>query len=208
MIVYLVRHGLSAANVARRVTGTPADGLTDAGRRQAQDLGHWVREAGIRPDLFLVSHWQRARETANLIFPEAEWLEERRLGETDAGSVADLPLDGFLASWPDFYASPANKYPEGESHLALDERVQALWADLCARQAQSLFIVTHSGPISCVLQHVLGIGMDRFPAFLPTHASVSVLEAGAGPDGEVGYFRLKAFSLGPLPGIASAVNAS
>jgi len=200
VIVYLIRHGLSAANVAQRVTGTPADDLVEAGRQQAESLGAWIRLAGVRPDAFLVSHWTRARSTAHALYPDASWVEDRRLGETDAGMAAELPIRKFLADWPSFYDSPANEYPNGESHLALSRRVGEFWADLCSREFRSACIVTHSGPISCILQRVVGIGMERFPAFLPAHASLSVLESEGG-GGATTEFRLKGFSLLPQPGI-------
>jgi len=200
MIFYLIRHGLSAANVARRVTGTPIDELVEAGRLQAENLGAWMREAGIQPEAFFVSHWRRARQTALALYPEVSWTEDCRLGETDAGSAADLSQAQFLASWPDFHDSPTNAYPQGESHLALDARVGAFWAELCASPLRSACLVTHSGPISCILQRVLGVGMERFPAFLPAHASLSVLES-EDAGGAASRFHLKGFSAVPQPGI-------
>lgn len=207
MIVYLVRHGLSKANVARLVTGTPADGLVDEGRRQAEALGAWLRGAGVVPDRYLVSHWGRARQTADLLFPGAPWVVDERLGETDAGSAADMSLESFLESWPDFYGSHLNCYPAGESHQQLHERVANAWADLRKSDANVVLAVTHSGPISCLLQQMLGIAMDRFPAFLPSHASVSILESGVPSGSGDPSFRLRGFSAGPLPFVPTSAAA-
>lgn len=191
MKVYLLRHGLSASNVAGLVTGTPADELVDAGRRQAAALGRWLRDAGVQPDAFFVSHWGRARQTADLVCPGADWHEDTRLGETDAGEVAQFSRADFVARWPGFYDDPSNTYPGGESHLDLNQRVLSFWDELVQLEVRSALIATHSGPVSCILQHVLSVPMARFPAFLPAHATISVVET------QPGGTRLRAFSCGP-----------
>lgn len=201
MIVYLVRHGLSEANVTGLVTGTPADRLVEQGVVQAEALRGWLHDAGVKPEAFYVSHWGRARQTAELLFPEAPWQEDLRLGETRAGTVAEQLLTEFLAGWPDFYASNANLYPGGESHLDLNRRVLSFWHELGRCELSSVMLVSHSGPISCILQYLLGVNMERFPAFLQTQASVTVLEScGHGDEGGM-RFRLKGFALGPLSNI-------
>ena len=206
MIVYLVRHGLSAANVAGLVTGTPEDCLVEQGVAQAEALRGWLLDAKVTPEAFYVSHWGRARQTAELLFPEAPWQEDPRLGETYAGTVAEQRLPEFLAGWPDFYSSNDNLYPGGESHLDLNRRVLSFWHEMGRCGLSSLMLVSHSGPISCILQHVLGVGMDHFPAFLPAQASVSVLES-CGPGAELDRsFRLKGFALGPLSNIGWGVT--
>lgn len=192
MRVYLLRHGLSVSNVAGLVTGTPADELVEAGRLQALALGRWLRKGGVRPEAFYVSHWGRARETAQLAWPDADWQEDARVGETDAGEVALLARAAFVARWPAFYDDPSNAYPGGESHLDLNRRVLSFWHELVQRELRSVLIATHSGPVSCILQRVLGVPMARFPAFLPAHSTVSVIDAGADGEG-----RLLSFSCGP-----------
>ena len=201
MRVFIIRHGLSASNLAGLVTGTPADELVDTGRAQALALGQWLRESGVQPDAFFVSHWGRARQTAQLAMPNVDWQEDSRLGETDAGEDAQLQRAAFLTRWPEFYDNPSNTYPGGESHLDLNQRVLSFWRELSECGLASVMLVTHSGPISCILQNVMGIGMDKFPAFLPVQASVSVVEScGVGADGEMQY-QLKSFAIGPLANI-------
>lgn len=195
MILYLIRHGRSEANERGWVTGTPDDPLSAAGLEQAQALARWWTDLGVQPERLMVSHWRRARETAEILFPQRLAETDRRLGETDAGSVAQLPLTQFLREHPAFYANPANAYPGGESHNDLNHRVLA-WLDEQLHQCfDSLCVVAHSGPISCILQHLVGVGMEAFPKFLPTHASLSAIrfQPGRGVDGA----RLLAFAIGP-----------
>ena len=187
MKLILVRHGLSEANQRAVVTGTPEDPLSPAGRVQAQDTGELLAHAGFDAGLCVVSHWKRARESAALIAPGQAFHVDPRLGETDAAEVAEWPLARFLASHPDFYSDHRRPYPGGESHQQLNERVLA-WLDevRIARQGQRVLAVTHAGPIACLLQHALGIPMERFPALLARNASLSVIEYGqASPQGKV-----------------------
>lgn len=194
MIVYLIRHGCSIANEQKLVTGTPKDGLSDLGRRQAVALNDWLLEQKVQPERFFISQWARARETATCIFPKIKWEMDYRLGETDAGSVADMPLSDFMEVAPFFYKNPGNKYPGGESHLDLNLRVLNWLNEQLEKPCGSIVVVAHSGPISCILQNILQIDMASFPAFLPAHASVSVISFSRLND--VWKGKLNGFSLG------------
>ncbi|WER45182.1 phosphoglycerate mutase family protein [Cupriavidus sp. WKF15] len=209
MRLYLFRHGLSEANIARRVTGTPEDPLSAQGVNQARAMAPWIEAAAICPDRFLTSQWRRAQETARLLFPTAEWEIDPRLGETDAGAVANAPLDSFLHDYPDFYSDYRNAYPGGESHATLNERVLDWLHSLRVQgisdtAASEIAVVSHSGPIACLLQQALSIGMERFPALLPAHASLTILDWNVGSDLPV----LRGFSLMPPEALASMSMSS
>ena len=198
MMLFLFRHGKSHANKAGLVTGTRADTLVDEGRSQAEAMQRWLGHTTLEADHYFTSTWQRAQETARLMFPHAEWRSDPRLGETDAGSVAEWPLAEFVGQYPDFYSNNATPYPDGESHEDLNRRVIGWLDDMLARHPSDakIVVVAHSGPIACLLQHALDIGMERFPAMLPSHASLTVIEyseTGAGSH----QARLRAFSLTP-----------
>ncbi|KXB30135.1 hypothetical protein AT959_12230 [Dechloromonas denitrificans] len=195
MILYLIRHGRSQANEQRLVTGTPSDSLSVVGRNQAAGLADWLSKQSVQPERFMVSHWSRARETAEIVFPEADWVTDTRLGETDAGSVANLPLTNFLQDQPNFYANLGNRYPGGESHLDLNARTLACLDEQLQKPCRLMAVVAHSGPITCILQHVLQMDMTSFPAFLPMHATVSVVHFSN--QSGVWTGRLAGFALGP-----------
>lgn len=204
MILYLIRHGRSWANEQRLVTGTPSDSLSPTGLRQVAALADWLSKQSIQPERFMVSHWGRARETAEMAFPEANWVTDSRLGETDAGLVANLPLPEFLEEQPDFYADPANPYPGGESHLDLNARVLAWLDEQLHNPCRSLAVAAHSGPITCILQHVLQMNMTLFPAFLPAHATVSVVHFSFQSNTWKG--RVAGFALGPTENTAGILH--
>lgn len=199
MIFYLIRHGKSLANEAKLVTGTPEDNLSPEGFAQVARMKSWLEQSGFVANRHITSQWKRAQQTAHVLLPDAVWQIDPRVGETDAGIVADWPLARFLSEEPDFYSNPASRYPDGESHQELNERVLAwLYAQL-ASPCDAVMLVAHSGPITCILQHVLGMTMDSFPALLPAHASLSIVEI---CQGKYGWDRrLISFSTGSPLGL-------
>lgn len=176
MIFYLIRHGRSHANEAGLVTGTPADTLTPMGLSQAIRTAEWIEKAGLIAQRHVTSHWARAHQTASSLVPDAAWQVDSRVGETVAGDVADWTLTRFMTEVPGFYADPNNRYPGGESHRDLNDRVLDWFRLQLADPCEVLMLVSHSGPISCILQHVLELPLGQFPVFLPSHASLSVIE--------------------------------
>lgn len=199
MIIYLIRHGRSNANEAGLVTGTPVDTLCGEGGEQSLRTAAWLSELGISAERHVTSQWRRAQQTAAIIRPGINWDIDVRVGETKAGDVAEWPLDQFLIQYPDFYSDFTIRYPNGESHFELNERVLQWFHEQLSHPVSSVMLVAHSGPISCILQYALGISMERFPAFLPAHSSLSVLDITK----SAGIWRSKllGFSLGPAANI-------
>lgn len=177
----LLRHGTSNANLSHLVTGTPRDELSALGMQQAQDAASAYSLDSLPFSRFLVSQWKRAQQTAQILLPSQSFEVDTRLGETDAGEVADWTNEQFHASHPDFYADPGNAYPGGESHLDLYARVTG-WLETMQNDCRgNVLVVTHAGPIACLLHEALGIPMDRFPCMMVAQTSLTVIEyPGAG----------------------------
>ena len=195
MKLFLIRHGLSEANEVQLVTGTPNDILSTKGIDEVARLNRWLRKCPVQIDCYVSSQWERAYH----LFPDANWYIDPRIGETDAGIVANWKLDRFLSQYPHFYSTPENRYPGGESHVDLNKRVLDFLYNVVDIGYCSCAAVTHSGPISCILQHLLGIEMSSFPVFLPSHASLTLVEAYL-KDGNIAG-RLLTFSSGPIGNI-------
>jgi len=113
-------------------------------------------------------------------------------------------LAKFRREFPSFYENPANAYPAGEAHLDLNARVLAWLDEQLLKPCRAIAVVAHSGPISCVLQYVLAINMELFPAFLPMHATISVVHFTR--DGGVWRGRLMGFSLGPSENVRGLLH--
>lgn len=193
------------ANDAGLVTGTPADVLCNEGLDQAERMAIWLNEIGLSAKRYYTSQWSRAQQTASRLIPSVEWKVEHRLGETNAGEVADWPLPRFLEKFPNFYDDPKNNYPGGESHIELNARVLEWFQEQLEQPCSSLMLLAHSGPIACILQHVVGVGMNKFPAFIPVHASLSVVDMKY-LNGKW-HGKLLALSLGPQANLLDALFA-
>ncbi|HAX19795.1 MAG TPA: histidine phosphatase family protein [Hydrogenophaga sp.] len=182
MRLVLVRHGLSVANLKGLVTGTPLDDLSPAGIEQVDQTRRFLERIDFQAKHFFTSQWLRAQHSARILFPDAYFQVDPRLGETHAGSVADIRLPDFLVQQPDFYANHLNRYPDGETHAELNRRVLAWLQDIQEQCTGTVVAVTHAGPIACLLQHALGIPMERFPSLIARNASLSVIDYASGDD--------------------------
>ena len=149
--LYLVRHGETEWNRARRIQGRTDIPLNDTGRDQARASGRLL--ARRQWDAVLASPLSRAFETASIIatelgLPEPEPLPavvERNYGEAEGLDWQQLELR--------FPASA--DVPGRESREDVAARVVPALIELAERQAdQRLVIVSHGGAIRAVLGEV------------------------------------------------------
>ncbi|WP_165072487.1 histidine phosphatase family protein [Desulfovibrio sp. ZJ200] len=200
--IYLLRHGEAEANVLGLVNGTPAHALTEKGRQQAVRAGRLIKEYGLRFDALMVSHWARARQTAEIVLPGATFETDPRLGEHDSGECGNLTWAEAEKMYPDFFRirSFSTPYPGGESVSQLHARVLDWFmeADTALAKDASLLAVTHAGPIDRLLRHVCHVPAELNKAvFFAANASLTCIakEPGNRWSGDPGGWELKFFSL-------------
>ncbi|HEU4807784.1 MAG TPA: histidine phosphatase family protein [Homoserinimonas sp.] len=155
--LYLVRHGETDWNRARRIQGTTDIQLNETGREQARATGrllarrHW--------DGIVTSPLSRAAETARIIAEELglpeptilDALAERNYGEAE-GLTGDELLTRFPGDTP-----VAGREPRS----AVADRVMPTLVDLAEQDAErSIIVVSHGGVIRTVLKVV---GPDHGP---------------------------------------------
>lgn len=153
----LVRHAESEGNRDRVFTATPAVGLTERGRRQAQAAAAWIRTRHA-PRLVVSSPYARARQTAEIVaaalgLPVAI---EDDLRERDYGTLAGQA-----------YATPRPDYDRerywlwrpagGETLEEVLVRVGATLDRLAAGTADGeLVVVSHGAVMMAAHRHVTG----------------------------------------------------
>jgi probable phosphoglycerate mutase len=169
----LVRHGLSASNVAfpaadarglleSGLTGRDADvELTDTGRRQAAAVGKWLAElpADRRPEVVITSPYRRARETWRLA-AEASGLDlpapvtDDRLVDRLLGDLEMMTRAAIAQRFPDEEARRAEagdhhyRPPGGESFADIEVRLAAFLADLNSAYAgRRVIVVAHDAVV-------------------------------------------------------------
>ena len=171
---YLVRHGESEANAARRFAGQSDSPLTARGRRQAETVAKEL--AKVKFDKVVSSDLSRTRDTAEIIaraqgvpveiVPELREIDVGdRTGQT-FDEVAGLPVwkeNGFVA------------WPGGETLDQVLARTLAAIDKLAGENpGRTILVVGHGGVNRILVSHFLGIlpKLERTPA---TNTSISVV---------------------------------
>jgi ribonuclease H / adenosylcobalamin/alpha-ribazole phosphatase len=183
-VLWLIRHGQSAGNVARdaaheeglhRIALDHRDvdvPLSDLGRGQALALGRWFAqgEEGQRPDVILCGPYVRAVQTAELFreaggcAPDLRICIDERLREKEFGVLDGLTTLGIHEFQPEqahfrrvlgkFYHRP----PGGESWVDVIFRLRALLDTVSLHYAgKRVMIVAHQVVVLCmryVLEHL------------------------------------------------------
>lgn len=152
MTVELIRHGETALQREHRYQGRLDVPLSQEGREG-------LKPAFQCPNCVYVSHLLRARQTAALLFPEAEQvvvpgLEEMDFGRFEGKNYRELSDDPAYQSWVDgFCQGPC---PGGESKEEFCVRVcaafEALLEEAQARGENSVTIVAHGGIQMAVME--------------------------------------------------------
>jgi len=155
--LYLLRHGLTEANLKGIYAGSGTDlPLSDEGAAQLDRLAEDF-EYPPAPTVF-VSPLLRARQTADILYPRArqigiEDLREIHLGEFEGKTVEQLQADPAYHQWldPKQQLTP----PGGESGAAFARRAGAVLEKLCEymirSETQEAAVVTHGGLIMTAL---------------------------------------------------------
>lgn len=178
-LLWIVRHGQSAGNVARdaaeaaghalidiefRDIDTP---LSDLGVEQSRALGRWFARLppAERPQVVLASPYVRARETALLVMEEAGWRAgeevrlrlDERLREKEFGILDRLTRHGIKQNHPELDAqrSHVGKFyfrpPGGESWCDVILRLRSL-TEMVSREhaGERVLVVAHQVIVNCM----------------------------------------------------------
>jgi broad specificity phosphatase PhoE len=169
--LWLVRHGESTANLARRKAengglltidfpGREMDvPLSETGVKQSLALGDWFAKQEEKPTVVISSPYVRTQETARLILETAQIktvkvIYDERLREREFGIFDRLTWAGSMQKYPEecekrtqigkFYYRP----PHGESWCDVAVRVRSVWRDVRDDYAgENVMIVSHEAVI-------------------------------------------------------------
>jgi 2,3-bisphosphoglycerate-dependent phosphoglycerate mutase/probable phosphoglycerate mutase len=161
--IWLVRHGQTELNKARRYQGASDSPLTSFGIRQAEALAQRLRRIPFK--LAISSPTTRARLTAETILGdrEARLFEDPRWAETNQGRWEGLTYREVRARFP---AEAVARFSDmlhgrpsgGESLAEVAARVAQAWAALLLQNPGGrVLLVTHATPIQLVLCAISGM---------------------------------------------------
>lgn len=174
----LLRHGRTELNADERLQGTLDPELDEAGVRQAELAGAFIRQR-YSVDHVITSPLVRARQTAEVAgFGSAAETDQRfaevAYGEYEGAPVGDLAR-GLISNWSrDIEYAP----PGGESMGSLVRRVSQACQDLvAARAGETVLVVSHQMPIKAAVIWGVGGPPQQILRYHMHYASVSVVVA-------------------------------
>ena len=145
MLIYLLRHGLTAYNAEKRYQGQRDIPLSPEGRAQ-------LCRAHIHPKTVYITPLCRTRQTAEVLFPEADLVEVRDLQEMCFGSFEgrnfiEMEHDPDYLAWVD--ANCESPCPDGETKALFSARVCRAFSALVDKALvdgeETLVILAHGG---------------------------------------------------------------
>lgn len=153
MRIWLIRHGRTPLNEEGRYQGKLDTGLSEEGQRA-------LRRADVSPARVYVSPALRARQTAGILFPDADQVVAEDLREMDFGAFDgrgwwEMENDADYRSWVD--GGCLGQCPGGEDRASCSARVCAAFARILDEnlrdcRTDDLFIVAHGGTQMAVLE--------------------------------------------------------
>jgi len=158
--IWLIRHGQTALNKARRYQSVSDYGLTAYGQQQANALAHRLRRTPFHAAV--ISPTRRARETVEIVLGqrEAAMFYDARWAETNHGRWEGLTYREVRARFPEEsvarFADPLDgRATGGESLAEVQARVLAGWQALLQNYPGGrVLVATHATPIQLILCHL------------------------------------------------------
>lgn len=164
MRLFLVRHGQTAANVARQLdTARPGLDLTDVGRRQALALGHRLEHEDL--GAIYTSDLVRAQQTAEplahtlgLGLVILSGLREIQAGDYEM-STEWGPYIEAVAAWRD---DPTRAIPGGDTGVGFMARYTGAIRRIADDGHESAVAVSHGAAMRVWCSVSLGLPLDFF----------------------------------------------
>lgn len=181
--IYLIRHGQTDWNLARRWQGHIDIPLNGTGRRQALLLAQ--RLADLQLQAIYTSDLLRASETASIV-AEPQGLKpvaEPALRERSGGLFQGLTFDELNSKYRDEWRRVRlenSTPPEGESLLDVAQRITTCYEIIVRRHSsQVVALVSHGGALNLLISYILGLPIGQ-PAriSLRGNTGLSVIESG------------------------------
>ena len=166
MRVLLIRHGLTIYNLEHRYQGWVDIPLCTAGKVALQPKQVWEQ----CPTEVYVSPLIRARQTAEILFPDAkqqvvEAFREFNFGEFDGYTYEELAMNPSYQPWVDGGCS--GRCPGGEDRKSYRRRTVKGFLELANSGLDRMIIVAHGGTQMALLSQFCPECEDYFEAQLP-----------------------------------------
>ena len=154
MQVTLIRHSQTPGNAQLRYIGRTDEPLSAQGIALAEKVG-----ADPNVEAVYVTSLQRTRQTADILFPEAEQivlddLREMDFGDFEGRNYTEMEHDAAYRAWVD--SGCLTPCPNGEGRAEFCERVCTAFASVVRHAAEigkeTLTFVVHGGTIMAIME--------------------------------------------------------
>lgn len=147
MVLYVVRHGETEANVKNLFNGINSLDLTETGIQQAKNIQSSIKKLDI--DYIFCSPLKRTIHTANILNVKNKQIYiDKRLIERECGEYTLKPIS-LIKDLDLLYDKNTNHYQEFEPFSSILERVSSFIQDLKEnyKSEDNILIVTHGDVI-------------------------------------------------------------
>lgn len=186
MLIYVVRHGETNANVDGYLQGWTNDPLNENGRKLAEITGQGMR--GIKFDYCISSPLVRARETAEIILKESgndipiqfdNRIKEINMGDWERKKFRPGEREVDEEQMRLFFTDPFAfaGYPSGESMYQVCERTQEFLKELVKKDdGKTYLITTHGFALRAMLNYLYENPSDFWHGHVPYNCAVNIIE--------------------------------
>ena len=180
--VYMIRHGVTASNLAGRYMSRSQETLSNDGRWQARQLA--LRLASFELAAIYASPLRRTKETAEIIAqphalavtvePDFNELDLHRWEGLTAAEIEDRDPK----AWELWCAEPARLRLDGiETFEDVRQRVRRGLQNVVRRHPEdATAVVTHDGIVRIAVLEALGIGLGHYRSIPVDNTGLTVLE--------------------------------
>lgn len=162
MKIFLIRHGETTSDVDNLFGGDYDDHLTEKGIEQSKELAKKLVGCGIQ--IIFSSSRIRAKETANILKSHLncyiEIVDDIR-ERNNYGILTGMNRDEAQAKYMELVERLKNYRDTIESAESYDDfeyRVQKGFQYIANLSYNTVAIVTHGGPIRCLMRSILNVG--------------------------------------------------
>ncbi len=163
MLLYMIRHGESENNLAKRHSGHSLTSLTEKGIEDGRRAGEKLR--GIKFDKIYTSDLPRTQQTCMAAFPGAEYEPLRLIKEINVGVCTDRFVSDCEAQYGDFYKECKANFDYtplgGENSDMLRARARKFLKMLEESGFETVAAFSHGAFIKHTLDVVLGANLDK-----------------------------------------------
>ena len=178
-VLYLMRHGAIEWPEPDCFIGQTDAPLGEEGRHQIALLRAHV--AKIEVDSVWSSDLSRARQTAEMLFPERLIQTRPELREINLGEWEGEPRSRIRAEHPELWNARGRNFaefrpPGGESFNDVLNRAKPCVERLCAEPSGPVLAVTHAGVIRVLICDLLGIPISNLFRIQVDYGGLTIID--------------------------------